>query len=70
MVQWINLNQNDRSVLSSQYSVLWEKISPILPPLVGLMVARQGGRPADKIQVDFKILKLFYTLNYSDFTFL
>ena len=30
---------------------------------------REGGRPADKIQVDFEILKLFYKLNYLDFYF-
>ena len=27
MAQWINFNQNNRSVLASQYSVLWEKLA-------------------------------------------
>ena len=61
MAQWINLNWNSRSVLASRYSVLCEKIGPILKP--------QGGRPADEIQVDFEIVKLHYRLNYSDFYF-
>ena len=65
-MQWINLNQNNRSVLVSRYSVLFEKIGPILPPLVGLMAGREGGRQADEIWVDFKILKLLYRLNYSE----
>ena len=38
------LNRNNRSVLVSRYSVLREKIGPILPPLVGLMAGRQRGR--------------------------
>ena len=36
MVQWINLNGNNSSLLAHQYSVLGEKTSPILLPLVGL----------------------------------
>ena len=43
------------------YSVLGENTGPILQPLVGLMAGREGGRPAHKICVDFKI---FYRLNY------
>ena len=42
--QWINLNRNNRSVLASRYSVLWEKNGPILPPLVGLTAGREGGQ--------------------------
>ena len=49
IVQRINLNWNNRS--------LWEKIAPILPPLVGLIAGREGGKPADEIWVDFEILK-------------
>ena len=58
MAQWINLNRNNRSVLVSLYSVFEKKIAPILPPLVGLMAERQGERSADKLWVDFEILKL------------
>ena len=53
MAQWINLNQNDIPVLACWYSVLWEKTGLILLPLVDLT----AGRPADKIQMDFEILK-------------
>ena len=51
--QWINLNQNNRSVLAHQlqYSVLLEKTGPILQPLVGL---QQGGRAADIMWVGFE----------------
>ena len=47
-VQWINLNWNNRSVLASRYSVVGEKTSPILLPLVGLTAGgkREAGRPA------------------------
>ena len=59
MVQWINLNQNNTSVLAHRYSVLLKQLfGPILPPLVGLTAERQGGRLADEIWVDFKILNL------------
>ena len=47
MVQWINLNQNNISVLVLWCSILWEKIGPILLPLVDLM----AGRAADEIIV-------------------
>ena len=75
--QWINLNRNNRSVLVNRYSVLQEKIGPILPPLVGLTTGREGGREAgrqagrqaEEIRVDFKILKLLYRLNYSELYF-
>ena len=46
--QWINLNRNNRSVLVSRYSVLLEKIGPILPLLVGPMAGREGGREAGR----------------------
>ena len=45
------------------------KIWPYPPTASGPMSERQGGRPADEIQVDFKILKLLYRLDYSDFYF-
>ena len=32
MLQWIHVNRNNRTVLASQYSVLGEKIGPILAP--------------------------------------
>ena len=63
MVQWINLNRNNRSVLAHRYFVLWEKPGPILLQLVGIMVGRQ----ADEIQVDFESFKILYRHNYSDF---
>ena len=44
MAQWINLNQNNRSMLAYQYSVLGEKTGPILLHLVGLMAGRQASR--------------------------
>ena len=44
MAQWINLNRNNRSVLASRYSVLREKIGPILSPLVGLTTGREAGK--------------------------
>ena len=40
MAQCINLNRNNRSVLACWYSVLWEKIGPVLSPLVGLTTGR------------------------------
>ena len=48
MAQWINLNRNNRSVLSHQYSVLAEKTGPILQPLVSLTAGRQAGRQAGR----------------------
>ena len=44
MAQWINLNQNNKSVLAHRYSVLGEKPGPILLPLVGLTGGRQAGK--------------------------
>ena len=44
MVQWINLNRNNISVLAHQYSALWDKTGLILPLLVGLTAGRQAGR--------------------------
>ena len=65
-VQWINHNQNNRSVLVCRYCVLWEKTGPILPPLVGLMAGRHGGRRNVGEIWNFEIL---YRLNYSGFYF-
>ena len=48
MVQWINLNHINRSVVMHQYPALREKIGPILPTLVGLTVGRQAGWQADE----------------------
>ena len=62
-VQWINLNQNNRSVLTHQYSVLWEKTGPILPSLVNLTAGREAG-PQTKCGWVSKFLKFF---NYSGF---
>ena len=65
MVQWINLNQNNRFELARLYSVLQEKTGPILLPLVDLM----AGRQADKIEVGFKIFKILYRSSYLGFYF-
>ena len=43
MVQYINFNQNNRSVLAFWYSVLWEKVYAILPQLVDLRGRQAGG---------------------------
>ena len=37
------------------------------PPTASGSYGREGGRPADEIRVDFKILKLIYRFNYSEF---
>ena len=41
--QWINFNRNNRSVLASWYSVLWEKNWPNSPTASG-SYGREGGR--------------------------
>ena len=58
MVQWINLNQNNRSVLARQYSVLREKAGPNLVPLAGLMAGREAGWQTKCRRVS-KFLKFF-----------
>ena len=69
MMQWINLNQNNRSMLVRQYSVLWEWTGHIFQPLEGLMESRQHGRSAGKMLVGFKIFKILCSLNYFGFYF-
>ena len=55
-------------MLVSRYSVLWEKIGPILQSLVGLMVGKQAGRQDSRRSTgDLENLELLYRLNYSDF---
>ena len=44
MAQWININQNNRSMLAHRYSVLGEKTGPVLLPLVGLTAGREAGQ--------------------------
>ena len=71
MAQCIHLNQNNRSVLASRYSVLGEKTSPILLLLVGLTYAityvRVAGRQTKPGGIEtFKIL---YRLNSSGIYF-
>ena len=68
MVQWINLNRNNRSVLACQYVlyIVYEKTGHILLPLVGVTKA---GREADDIRVGLKNFKILYRLDYSDFKF-
>ena len=53
------LNQDNRSVLTCQYCVLWGLILPLL---------HQGGKPADKVQLDFQIFKILY--KYTVWTFI
>ena len=43
MVQWVNLSQNNRSVIAHQYSALSIKAGPVLLPLVGLTAGRLTG---------------------------
>ena len=45
--QWINLNRNNRSVLASRYSVLWEKNWPNSPTASG-SYGREAGREAGR----------------------
>ena len=44
MVQHVNFNRINRSVVTSRYHVLWEKTDPNLSLLVGLMAGRQAAR--------------------------
>ena len=44
LMQWTNLNWNNRSVFAHRYSVLCEKASSILQPLVGVTAGRHEGR--------------------------
>ena len=68
MVQWINLNRNNRPVLACQYVLylVYEKTGLILLSLVGVTKA---GREADDIRLGLKKLKILYRLDYSDFKF-
>ena len=43
MVQWVNLNWNNRSVIAHRYSALSEKAEPVFLPLVSLTAGRQAG---------------------------
>ena len=73
MVQWINLNWNNRSVLRSTSIFCIGRQNWPYPPTTSGSYSRQGGReggrPADKTQVGFKIFKIFYRLNYLGFYF-
>ena len=65
--QWINLDQNNRSVLTHRYSVLWEETAagPILSTLVNLTAAREAAAGQQmKCRWVSKFLKFF---NYSGF---
>ena len=42
MAQWINLNQNNRSLLAHQYSVLGEKLAH--PPTASGSYGREAGQ--------------------------
>ena len=64
MVQWINFNQNNKSVLVCQYSALWKNWP--YPPIASVFYSRQAGWQTDKIQVDFYFFKILHRLNYSD----
>ena len=58
MVQWINFNQNNKSVLVCQYSALWKNWP--YPPIASVFYSRQAGWQTDKIQVDFSFFKILY----------
>ena len=53
MAQWINLNQNNISVVAYQYSVLLEKTGPTFLLLVGLI----AGLQVNEIRMYFQFLK-------------
>ena len=65
MVQWVNLNWNNKSVIVHRYFALSEKAGPVLLPLVGLTAGWLAGW-----WVDFKIFKILYRPNYLYFYFL
>ena len=65
IVQWINLNQNNRFVLALRYPVLREKAGPIFQPLEVFA----AGRQADEIWVSFEIFKILCRLNYLGYYF-
>ena len=44
MAQWVNLNQNNRSVIAHQHSALSEKAGPVLLLLMGLTAGWLAGR--------------------------
>ena len=72
MTQWINLNRNYRSVVAHRYSTLWEKKwarAPTASGSYGRLAGWLAGWQADEMLVDFKIFKILYKLNYSDFYF-
>ena len=48
MVQWVNLNRNNRSVIAHRYSALSVKAGPMLLWLVGLMAGWLAGWPAGR----------------------
>ena len=71
MIQWINVHQNNRFVITRRYPSWLEKTGPILPPLVGLTAGCKAGRLSDEIQVDsrrfekslqVKLMKIFTLL--------
>ena len=47
--------------------IVSEDLLDIVIHVYATQVWWEGGRPADEIQVDFKILKLLYRFNYSEF---
>ena len=61
----VNVLRYKGFVFRQQSPILWEKTGPLLLALVGLT----AGRQADKIRLDFEILKILYRLNYLDFYF-
>ena len=64
MVQWVNFNRNNRSVIVHRYSALSEKAGPVLLLLedltAGSLAGRLAGWQADEMWVDFKIFKILY----------
>ena len=43
MAQWVNLNENNRSVIPHRYSALSDKAGLMFLPLVGLTAGRLAG---------------------------
>ena len=57
MAQWMNLHQNNSFVNQTRLPLFCEVSGAIHMVLVGLMAGKLAGWLADKIQVNFEILK-------------
>ena len=69
MAQWINVNQNNRSVVRSSSILCIVRKNWAHAPTASGSYGRLVDWLADKMQVDFEIFKILYRLNYLDFYF-